>query len=62
MAKARVRLRIIQPEGIRFDRMIHTDTIVGDREISEAEFAARVAREVLSIAHPNIHRTVSSWK
>jgi hypothetical protein len=62
MARARVRMRIIKPEGIRFDRMIHTDTIVGDREITEAEFAARVAREVLSIVHPNIHRTVSSWK
>jgi len=62
MAKARVRLRIIKPEGLKFDRIVHTDTIVGDREITESEFAARVAREVLSIAHPNIHRTVSSWK
>jgi hypothetical protein len=62
MARARVRLRVISRDGFRFDRVIHTDTIVGDRQISEAEFSARVAREVLSIAHPNIRRTMSTWK
>jgi len=62
MAKARVRLRVIDRAHVTFDRVIVTDTIVGDREISEDAFAARVAREVLMIANPNIRRAVASWK
>jgi hypothetical protein len=62
MARARVELRVVDRLGVKFDRVIVTDTIVGDREISEDDFAARVAREVLMIAHPNIRRSVTSWK
>ncbi|HUS27041.1 MAG TPA: hypothetical protein VMZ53_00975 [Kofleriaceae bacterium] len=62
MARARVRLRVVSRERIVFDRVIHTDTIVGDPEISEAQFAARVARDVLRIAHANLKRTTSNWK
>lgn len=62
MAKARVRLRVLDRERVVFDRVIVTDTIVGDRGITEDELAARVAREVLMIAHPNIRRSVTSWK
>jgi hypothetical protein len=62
MARARVRLRVVDRERVRFDRVIVTDTIVGDRQISEDEFAGRVAREVLMIAHPNIRRAVTSWR
>jgi hypothetical protein len=44
------------------DRIIHTDTIVGDRDISEQAFAERAAREVLLIANPNLKRTLADWK
>ena len=62
MARARVRIRVIARDGTKLDRVIQTDTIVGDNQISEQDLGARVAREVLLIAHPNIRRTMSSWK
>jgi hypothetical protein len=62
MARARVRIRVITRERTKLDRVIVTDTIVGDRSITEQELGARVAREVLSIANPNLRRTISSWK
>jgi hypothetical protein len=62
MARARVRLRVIEDQHVKFDRVIVTDTIVGDRQISEDEFAGRAAREVLLIAQPNIRRSVTSWQ
>jgi hypothetical protein len=62
MAKARVRVRIVDREKVRFDRVVITDTIVGDRTITPAAFAARAAREVLAIVQPNLRRTVTAWK
>ena len=41
--------------------MIATDTVVGERKITEAQLAARVAREVLAIVAPHLHRAVSAW-
>lgn len=62
LAKARVRMRVYEAGKIKFDRVIHTDTIVGDRDISEQAFAERAAREVLLIANPNLRRTLPDWK
>lgn len=62
LAKARVRMRVYDAGKIKFDRIIHTDTIVGDRDISEQAFAERTAREVLLIANPNLKRTLADWK
>lgn len=62
LAKARVRMRVYEAGKVKFDRIIHTDTIVGDRDITEQAFAERAAREVLLIAHPNLRRTLPDWK
>ncbi len=70
-ARARVRVRISDPEGIVFDRVIHTDTIVGEKGVGEngvgekgvdqPALIARVAREILSIADPQVRRRIPSW-
>ncbi len=62
LAKARVRMRVYDGAKVKFDRIIHTDTIVGDHDITEQAFAERAAREVLLIAHPNLKRTLTDWK
>ena len=62
LAKARVRMRVYDGAKVKFDRIIHTDTIVGDHDITEQAFAERGAREVLLIANPNLKRTLTDWK
>ena len=67
LARARVHVRVVQPAGfvdgaVGFDRVIVTDTIVGDRGLSADALAARAAREVLAIAEPHVRRVVASWR
>ncbi|NVB85514.1 MAG: hypothetical protein HOV81_44530 [Kofleriaceae bacterium] len=62
MGKARVRVRLVDRDKVRFDRVVVTDTIIGDRTITPEAFAARAAREVLAIVQPNLRRAVTSWK
>ena len=57
-ARARVRLRIENGAKLVFDRVIATDTVLGDRTHALAEL---VARDVLWIAEPHL-REVSTWK
>lgn len=59
LARARVRVRI---PAIKLDRTIRTDTIVGDKGITEDELAARTAREVLAIIHAQLRRKWRNWK
>ncbi len=61
LARARVRVRIAGSSAIVFDRIVVTDTVVGDRAMSAAALAERVAREVLAIAHPHVRRQVVGW-
>lgn len=61
MARARVRVRISTRDGVQFDRVVVTDTVVGDRKITADELAARVAREVIAIAQPHLKRVLPSW-
>jgi hypothetical protein len=61
MARARVRVRISTASGVAFDRVIVTDTVIGERKITEADLAGRVAREVLAIIAPHLHRAVPTW-
>jgi hypothetical protein len=61
MARARVRVRIADASAILFDRVVETDTVLGDKGSGQPELAARVAREVLSILRPHMRRRVSSW-
>jgi hypothetical protein len=65
LARARVHVRVVQaggPGAVAFDRVIVTDTVVGDRGLSADALAARTAREVLAIAEPHVRRVVASWR
>ena len=62
MARARVRLRIADATQVTFERVIRTDTIVGDRDITEQQLAARTAREVLAIANAQLRKRVTGWR
>jgi hypothetical protein len=61
MARARVRVQLSGPAGVVFDRVIATDTVLGEPGLADAELAARVAREVLAILRPHMRRSVPSW-
>jgi hypothetical protein len=62
MARARVRVRIADASAILFDRVVVTDTVLGDKGLSPPELAARVAREVLAILRPHMRRHVALWE
>jgi hypothetical protein len=55
MARARVRVEI---GGTKFNRVVRTDTIVGDRDSTDDQLAARTAREVLAILVPHMRRAL----
>jgi hypothetical protein len=61
LARARVRVRIADARKVVFDRVIATDTIVGDRKISGEVLADRVAREILTILQPHMRRLEPTW-
>jgi hypothetical protein len=62
-ARARVRVRIAQHGGeTAWDRVVVTDTIVGDKGMATDALAARVAREVLAIVQPHLRRVVPTWR
>jgi len=61
-ARARVRARIEDRAHKKlFDRVVVTDTVVGDKKMADDALAARVAREVLHILEPHMRRAVASW-
>jgi len=62
LARARVRVRISDAVGIVFDRVITTDTVVGDKGLTLEQLAARTAREVVDIMRPHVKRTVAGWR
>ena len=61
MARARVRVQISDATAVVFDRVVVTDTVLGDKGLAPAELAARVAREVLAILRPHVVRSVPAW-
>lgn len=61
LARARVRVRIFDASAVVFDRVVTTDSIVGERRMPPDELAARVADEVLAILRPHVRRAVSRW-
>lgn len=61
MARARVRVQITGPRAVVFDRVVATDTVLGDPGRGQPELAARVAGEVLAILRPHMRRSVPSW-
>ena len=61
-ARAQVRVRVADAVGILFDRIVVTDTIIGDRGMTDPALAARTAREVFAILRPKLVRTVPAWR
>ncbi len=59
-ARARVRVKIDNGSGVRFNRVVRTDTVVGDRGQEPDALAARAAREVLAIVVPQLRRTMAA--
>jgi len=62
LARARVELRVFDREHVMFDRVLVTDTIVGDRGMIDAALLERVARAVLEIAVPQLRRVDPGWR
>jgi hypothetical protein len=60
-ARARVRVRVLAKGQVVFDRVVRTDTVVGDKGIASDALAARTARDVLAIVKPHLVRAVPSW-
>ena len=60
-ARARVHVRVLAKGQVVWDRVVRTDTVVGDKGIASDALAARTAREVLAIARPHIKRVLPSW-
>lgn len=61
LATARVRIRIADAQSVVFDRVIVTDSVVGDKGMGKTAIATRVAREVLAIADPQLKRRIPTW-
>ncbi|MCX5741206.1 MAG: hypothetical protein NT062_01765 [Proteobacteria bacterium] len=61
-ARARVRVRVAAASGIVFDRVVVTDSVVGDKGISLDQLTARVADEILAILRPHMRRTIGGWR
>ena len=62
LARARVRVRVVDRSQVVFDRVIVTDTVVGDRRQTNEALAARTAREVLAILDPHLKRKLAGWR
>ena len=62
VGRARVRVRIADGKAILFDRVVVTDTVLGERGMSADALTARIAREVLEILRPHLRRVVPAWR
>jgi hypothetical protein len=62
MARVRVRVRIASNAEVKFERIVRSDTIVGDKGMADDALAIRAAREVLAIANAHLRRTIVGWK
>lgn len=60
-ARARIRVQIIGPRGVVLDRVVATDSVIGEPGLGQPELAARVSREVLAILRPHMRRGLPSW-
>lgn len=60
-ATARVRVRVANAAAVLFDRVVVTNSVLGDKGIAPDALAARTAREVLDILRPHLKRLVGAW-
>jgi hypothetical protein len=61
LATARVRVRITDPQSTVFDRVVVTNTIVGEKNLAADKLTERIAREVLMITEPHVRRRIPTW-
>jgi hypothetical protein len=62
IGRARVHVVVADRVGVLFDRVVITNSVVGDKGIKTDAMAARVAREVLDILRPHLKRLVKAWR
>jgi len=62
LVRARVRVRIADASQVLFDRVLTTDTVVGDKGIGPDALAARVAREIVTILRPHMRKLEPQWR
>lgn len=61
IGRARVRVQLADRSGVIFDRVVATDSVLGEHGLAPDALAARVAREVLAILAPHMRRSVPAW-
>jgi hypothetical protein len=62
LARARAHIKIETGGHVVFDRVIVTDTVVGDRNLAADQLVARTARAIIEIAEPHFRHTITGWK
>jgi hypothetical protein len=62
LARARARVRIVDGITLRYEQVIRTGTIVGDRDITEHELAARTGRELLAMINAELRLRIAGWR
>jgi hypothetical protein len=60
-ARALVHVRIADGSSVLFDRLVVTDSVLGEAGMSSDALARRVAHEVFAILEPNLARKVPAW-
>ena len=54
VARARARVRVYDHGSVAFDRVVHTDTLVGGRSDGDAAMAGYVGRQIVDIVAPRL--------
>lgn len=62
VVQAKVRFRVVDATGVRFDRTLVTNSVVGEPNMEGAALAQRVADEVIRIARPQLVRSEPTWR
>lgn len=62
LARARVHALVVVRGQRVFDRVIRTDTVVGDKGMADEALAQRTAREVLAISSAQLRRLLEGWR
>ncbi len=61
-ATARVRVKVVDAGTKVFDRVVVTNSVLGDKDIAPDVLANRTAREVLDILRPHLRRVIGAWR
>ena len=61
-AIARVRVKVLDGGTKLFDRVVITNSVLGDKDIAPDVLASRTAREVLDILRPHLRRVIGAWR